>query len=204
MEKNTVTPDDPEKNLRFYLVSAVTLVRVPAAAAFAAVFLSLDGPGVACGIAVGLVAAVELSDLLDGTLARRLDVVSEAGAAMDPWADSISRLTVYWALAAGGAVIAVVPLVMAVRDVTVAYCRIALARRGRSVTSLWSGKIKAAVQGAGALAAAAQPFYADYTGPWPLAAVSWTVIAVTAVSAAEYVAVSLGRRRGNLPSSQGE
>ena len=189
-----MTTIDPRKTLLFYLVSAVTLVRVPAAAAFAAVFLSLDGPGVACGIAVGLVAVIELSDLLDGTLARRLDVVSAAGAAMDPWADSISRLTVYWALAAGGTVIAAVPLVMAVRDVTVAYCRIALTRRGRSVQALWSGKIKAAIQGAGALIAAAYPFYAGHTGPWPVAAVSWTVIAVTAVSAAEYVAVSLGRR----------
>jgi len=172
---------------RFLFVTVVTLVRAPAAVAFAIVFLLPERSDLALGIAVGLVIIVELSDLVDGFLARKLGVVSEAGAAIDPWADSISRLTVFWALAVSGEVLAAVPLVMALRDVTVAYCRIAISRKGLSVKSMWSGKIKALVQGAGAIIAASCPLWQACAGGWPLAAVSWAVISVTVLSAAEYL-----------------
>jgi phosphatidylglycerophosphate synthase len=82
---------------------------------------------------------------------------------------------------------------MALRDVTVAYCRIAIARKHQSVSAFWSGKIKAVVQGGGAILLTAAPLYLEHVGQWPPAAISWIIIAVTAVSALEYISAAISK-----------
>ncbi len=191
---------NPAWNKRTYhLVQMLTLVRPPLAAAFAAVLLSFkqtpsvlrqESPFVLILCAILLI-LVELSDLLDGILARRAGVVSEWGATLDPYADSISRITVYWALAYRGFAMALVPLIMACRDVTVAYSRVILARSGRSVSAKRSGKIKAEVQSVGSVLILLGPFYWAYTGKWTIHTLSWIVIVVTAASVVEYVAAAI-------------
>jgi CDP-diacylglycerol--glycerol-3-phosphate 3-phosphatidyltransferase len=94
-----------------------------------------------------LIAGIELTDFLDGYLARKHGLVSTFGKMFDPYSDSISRLTVYWSLAVIGRCLAVVPLIMAIRDVTVTYSRILLTRQGRDVSARHTGKLKALVQG---------------------------------------------------------
>jgi CDP-diacylglycerol--glycerol-3-phosphate 3-phosphatidyltransferase len=167
------------------LVLSLTLVRIPLAAAFAVLLLAAPQAPWRLWACVAIVVAIELSDLADGMLARRQRVASELGAALDPYADSVSRLTVYWSLAAAGLALWPVPLVMAVRDVTVAYSRILLARRGRTVAAAASGKIKAICQGAAALGLLLVPLLKSATD-WA-AILSWLVICVTAASAVEYV-----------------
>src|SRR5690606_15897420 len=119
---------------RYVLVQVVTLARVPLAIALAVILQSNEsltmGVLVACSV---LLAISEVTDFLDGQLARRLGVVSETGAMLDPYSDSVSRLIVYWSLAQRDLTLSFVPLVMAVRDVTVAYCRITWVRQGKSV-----------------------------------------------------------------------
>jgi CDP-diacylglycerol--glycerol-3-phosphate 3-phosphatidyltransferase len=169
-------------------VQVVTLVRIPLAVIFAVVLLTQIkltlGVLAACSV---LLAISEVTDFLDGFLARRLGVVSETGAMLDPYSDSVSRLIVYWTLASAGLALAVVPLVMALRDVTVAYCRITWVRQGKSVSAKWSGKIKAVVQGFAAFALLWSPAYRAITGPWTVTALSWLVIAVTVYSALDYL-----------------
>ena len=178
---------------RAILVNAVTLARVPLAIVFAVTFLCMTPSPARIVVALILLAAIELTDMLDGVLARRLAVVSETGATLDPYADSVSRLVVYWALAVAGVALAAVPLVMALRDVTVAYCRVRLARQGRTVAANPSGKVKAVVQGTAALLLAAGPLYHPVTGAWTNAALSWIVIVVTAWSAVAYVRAATGK-----------
>lgn len=170
---------------RFALVLGVTLVRIPLAVALAGLLLAAPK---AVWAALAVIVLIEVSDLADGLLARRHAVVSELGAALDPYCDSVSRLIVYWSLAAAGRAWWAVPLVMALRDVTTAYSRILLARRGRTVAAALSGKIKAVVQGAAALPLVALPWFDPSVRLWLMPAVSWAVIAVTAASAIEYVA----------------
>lgn len=183
----------------YHLVQMLTLVRPPLAAAFAAVLLSFKQPPsvlrqespfvlVLCAI---LLILMELSDVFDGILARRTGVVSEWGATLDPYADSISRITVYWALAYRGFAMALVPLIMACRDVTVAYCRIILTRSGWSVSARWSGKVKAQFQSVGAFFILLGPFYWAYTGKWTIHTLSWIIIVVTAASVVEYGAAAI-------------
>ncbi len=176
---------------RYLLVQGMTLVRIPLAIAFSAVLLQTQAlysaPSVpvilACSV---LLACSEVSDFLDGFLARRLGVVSEWGAMLDPYSDSVSRLIVYWSLATAGLALGVVPLVMAIRDVTVAYCRITWVRRGKSVSAKWSGKIKAVVQGVVAFALLWNPLLVEMIGR-AVVPLSWLVIAVTVYSAIDYL-----------------
>ena len=176
------------------LVQTLTAVRVPLAIAFA---LTLPYAAVEPSWLFGclvLLLLQEVSDVLDGALARRLGEVSRWGQMFDPYADSVSRLIVYWALARAGLTLAAVPLVMAVRDVTVAYSRLVAADHGGSVSARLSGKIKAWVQGLGAMLLTTAPlFHSPSSGemdpPWATvpAIVSWFVLLVTAGSAVEYV-----------------
>ena len=180
----------------FLLVQAVTLVRIPLAVAFAACLLSLGWSRVGVRVVLlVLLLLAELTDSLDGLLARRLGVASEWGAMCDPYADSVSRLVVYWAAAVSGLVLPLVPLVMALRDVTVAYCRIVLSGHGRTVSANLSGKIKALVQSLAAILAVLGPRYWPHTGRWTVHAISWTVIVVTAASAIQYVTAALSASR---------
>jgi CDP-diacylglycerol--glycerol-3-phosphate 3-phosphatidyltransferase len=167
----------------FLLVQAVTLGRVPLAMGFAAALLGLGKSPAAFTLGTVLLVAIELTDFLDGILARRLNAVSQWGALLDPYADSIARIIVYWALACEGFALAIVPLGMAVRDVTVAYCRIVMTWRNRTVESNWSGKIKAWVQGTGAFLLLLGP---SCLGP-VTSPVSWLVFIATLASAVEYV-----------------
>lgn len=178
----------------FLLVQAVTLVRIPLCIVFAALLLS-RGPQAELSLTLflllGLLIVAELTDFFDGWLARKLDAVSETGAMLDPFSDSISRLIVYWGFAVAGLILPVVPLGMAVRDITVAYCRIMLAQKGRSVAAQWSGKAKAWVQGLGAFAALLAPIYWETTGKGAMIAISWIVLLLTLASIGPYARAAL-------------
>jgi CDP-diacylglycerol--glycerol-3-phosphate 3-phosphatidyltransferase len=145
-----------------------------------------------------LLAIIELTDLYDGIIARRYGLVSEAGATLDPFADSVSRLIIYWALGTQGLVLMLVPLIMALRDITVAYSRIVMAQKNRTVSAKKSGKLKATVQAIGAFLALLGPHYWGFTGRWSFYALSWIIMTVTFLSAIEYVkdAFSSSERTG--------
>ena len=170
------------------MVQAVTLARIPLAIALAVLLHTSGKPDIAVLVAGSVLLGIsEITDFLDGLLARRLGVVSETGAMLDPYSDSVSRLIVYWSLAMAGLALAVVPLVMAIRDVTVAYVRITWVRQGKSVSAKWSGKIKAVVQGVCAFALLWSPVYPDPARGWTIAALSWLVMVVTVYSAIDYL-----------------
>jgi phosphatidylglycerophosphate synthase len=94
-------------------------------------------------------------------------------------------------------VIFLVPLVMAVRDVTVAYSRIVLAQNSQTVSAKLSGKVKASVQATGSFLALLGPLYWNTIGYWSFYALSWLLIIVTLLSAIEYVKDALTTLRKN-------
>ncbi len=94
---------------------------------------------------------VELTDLLDGHLARKYNLVTFAGIIIDPFADSISRLIVFGTLAYKGLCLPFVPIIMILRDLTVAYTRIAQISYSIDCSARFSGKLKAFIQGVSSL-----------------------------------------------------
>jgi CDP-diacylglycerol---glycerol-3-phosphate 3-phosphatidyltransferase len=112
---------------------------------------------------VGLVAAawvvfvlIEVSDLLDGYFARKLNQVSEIGKVLDPFADSLSRLTYFVAFAGSGIMPWWILLVVIYRDVGVAYIRVLMSRQKVLMPARLSGKVKAWVYALAGIAGLAE------------------------------------------------
>lgn len=172
---------------KFLLVMSLTLVRIPLALLFTLLYSLTENTTTRAWIGLLILTCIELSDGLDGYLARRFKVVSEAGAMFDPYTDSLSRLIIYYTYAVNRMTMMSVPMVMAIRDVTVAYCRIILARRQVSVAALKSGKIKAIVQAVAAFVLCLSPYFVQFTSDGLYATVSWIVMIATAASCLEYI-----------------
>lgn len=117
------------------------LLAVPLAAAIAGTSLRAAQAALLC------VVLIELTDWLDGLLARRHGWQSPLGRWLDPLADSIARSTAFIALhSCGGLLSLPMLLVLLWRDQLVAYLRTDAARRGLDVGARGSGKIKAVAQ----------------------------------------------------------
>jgi len=171
----------------YLLIQSMTLVRIPLSIIFAIVLLYTKNPRSNLIWSVILLLIIETTDAFDGKIARRYRLVSESGAILDPYSDSIARLIIYWSLASKNLVIFLVPLCMALRDVTVAYSRIILARNNKTVSARISGKIKASVQAVGSFLALFGPYYWNSVGYWSFYTLSWIILSVTLLSAIEYV-----------------
>ncbi len=99
---------------------------------------------------------IEVSDLLDGHLARTLGQESELGKVLDPFADSLSRLTYFICFAGSGVMPLWILLILVYRDVGVAYIRVMASKRKGLMAARLSGKVKAwvyAIAGVGGICA---------------------------------------------------
>lgn len=178
---------------KYLLVQLLTLSRIPMAVIYGLILYFCDWSYGVLIVCLLLLSCIEISDLLDGYSARKFGLVSEWGAMLDPYSDSVSRLIVFSSMAMSpeGYVLFLVPVVMALRDVTVAYSRIILTKHNKSVAAKTSGKIKAIVQGVGAYFILMGPVYWKHTGKWTVDALSWIVIIATAASVIEYAASAI-------------
>ena len=134
-----------------------------------------------------LVVVLELTDFIDGLLARKLGATSDFGRLFDPYCDSVSRLIVFFGLAAAGRGAYWLIVVMAARDQSVAYLRMSAIRKDIVVSARVSGKAKAVVQGVSALVLLSGPLW---WGEWGGDFVRWLVglvAVVTVLSLFDYV-----------------
>jgi CDP-diacylglycerol--glycerol-3-phosphate 3-phosphatidyltransferase len=179
---------------RYLLVQVVTCARIPLA--LIAIPFMMAGGTASYVIAFTLYLLCEITDILDGTLARAMHLESPFGKLFDPYCDSTYRLCVYFTLAWPG--VDIFPLwvvwVMAVRDVAVAYLRMGAIARGAVIQARLSGKLKAIVQGTGACVAVGMKFIPifDAIAEEVLMTMAVTVAAVTLWSLVDY-AVSVAR-----------
>jgi len=89
----------------------------------------------------------EVTDIADGFLARRYKQVTAFGKILDPFADSISRFTVFLCfLVAGWAHVGMIMIIF-YRDCLVQFIRVHAASSNIIVAARTSGKVKAIVQG---------------------------------------------------------
>jgi CDP-diacylglycerol--glycerol-3-phosphate 3-phosphatidyltransferase len=86
---------------------------------------------------------IELSDLFDGHAARVRKQESELGKVLDPFADSLSRLTYFVAFAGSGILPLWILLILIYRDVSVAYIRVMVSAQKVLLPARLSGKVKA-------------------------------------------------------------
>ncbi len=87
----------------------------------------------------------EISDMLDGAVARSMGVVSDIGKLLDPFADVVSRLTCFVVFAT----FSIMPVWMFVlimyRELGIIFVRMLMARDGVALAARWGGKTKTVV-----------------------------------------------------------
>ncbi|MHC5020120.1 MAG: CDP-diacylglycerol--glycerol-3-phosphate 3-phosphatidyltransferase [Planctomycetota bacterium] len=93
-----------------------------------------------------LTVLIEVTDVLDGHLARKWKQVSDAGKFLDPLADSISRSTVFLCFLQAGYVPLWMVALVFYRESTISGLRIAGASQNVIIAARWSGKTKAILQ----------------------------------------------------------
>ncbi len=127
------------------LPNAITWYRVVAAVPI--ILLLVNGSNAALWAALGLMAIAEISDGVDGWVARRYGQVSAVGKILDPMADSLYRVSVFTAFAANRWMPVWMFLIMLWRDVSVSYLRVVAEQRIGTLAARQSGKWKAVAQG---------------------------------------------------------
>ncbi|MBT3276317.1 MAG: CDP-diacylglycerol--glycerol-3-phosphate 3-phosphatidyltransferase [Spirochaetales bacterium] len=134
------------------LPNKITLARIALAPVFFCVFYIprwLDQPtGVSLIFLWILFGIIEITDLLDGKLARKLDQTSDTGKLLDPFADSLSRLTYFLCFAIAGIMEGWVFLILLYRDLGVSFVRLMMSKKGITMGARLSGKLKAVVYAA--------------------------------------------------------
>lgn len=128
------------------LANTLTLSRFVLSPLFALVFglmARFEGfavPGIiALFVILGL---TELSDVLDGAVARRQNTVSDIGKILDPFADVVSKVTYFVCLLAAGIVPFWFLLVVLYREFGVILVRMILYRQGLALGARAAGKLK--------------------------------------------------------------
>lgn len=131
------------------LPSLVTTVRVGLSPLFFALFITLtkngEAPLWAALLFWGFFIVMEITDLLDGIIARKMGSVTDFGKFYDPFADSFSRLTYFLAFLVTGFLPAWVFLLVLYRDITVSFLRLLAMRKSIVISARPSGKIKAVI-----------------------------------------------------------
>ena len=97
--------------------------------------------------ALAVVVLAEVSDLLDGWLARRWRIVTNIGKLLDPFADTMFRFTVFLCFLGSGVAPAWMVAIIFYRDIMVAVLRNFGVMSNVVIAARWSGKLKAIVQG---------------------------------------------------------
>jgi len=139
----------PVSNTLYTWPNLITATRI---VAVLPVICVLHAGGMAGGshylwLALALMLASELSDWLDGYLARRMHWVSLSGKVLDPMADSLYRIGVFAALVANGWMPLWMLLIMAARDLGMSEARLLAQRSKITLAARPIGKLRAALQG---------------------------------------------------------
>ena len=127
------------------IANLITLSRILLAPVFVFCFTRGTSWGYVSALAIAI--TFEVTDLLDGPVARHLNQVTDLGKCLDPAADSISRFTIVLCFLYGGYATVWAVAIFFWRDSLVGALRVMGATRNVIISARPSGKIKAWVQG---------------------------------------------------------
>ena len=86
---------------------------------------------------------IELSDFLDGLIARKKNLVTDLGKVMDPFADTISRITYFLCFTGSGFMPLWVFSLIIWRELSILFVRMLMMGKGKAVAANIFGKAKA-------------------------------------------------------------
>ena len=124
------------------LPNKLTMLRILLIPVFMVV-LYWDFPG-ATWVAVAIFIVASLTDLLDGKIARKYNLVTDFGKFADPLADKMLVTAALLWFVEIGQMPAWALLIVLVREFAVSGLRMVAADKGRVIAAGWSGKVKTA------------------------------------------------------------
>lgn len=131
-------------NQIFNLANNLSFTRI--ILAFIATYFIMTEDLILLMIAIILIAYSELTDMLDGYIARRDNIITDVGKLLDPLSDSVSRFLYFFAFGYVGLFPIWLVLALFIRDMIVAYIRTYISLSGVAMGARYSGKLKAIVQ----------------------------------------------------------
>lgn len=179
------------------LPNKLTMLRIVLAPVFLAV-LYWGFPG-ADYAALAIFIAASLTDLLDGKIARKYNLVTDFGKFADPLADKILVVAALLWFAERGRMPAWMVMIVITREFAVSGLRMIASDNGRVIAAGWSGKVKtAATMACIAVMLLMGPTIAYHQGPAAVTAApagyfawidplcGWIITLTTLYSGAEY------------------
>ena len=124
------------------LPNKLTLLRIILVPVFMAV-LYMGFPG-ANWVALAIFIIASFTDLLDGKIARKYNLVTDFGKFADPLADKMLTTAAMLWFVENGQMPAWVLLIVLVREFAVSGLRMLASNKGRVIAAGWSGKVKTA------------------------------------------------------------
>ena len=129
------------------LPNKLTISRIILAPVFYIVFAIPEWTGelqvLSAILMIILFAAMEITDLLDGIIARKQNLVTDIGKILDPFGDVISRVTYFVCFASAGIMPVWMLLIILYRELGITFVRMYLIKNGYSMAaSIW-GKLTA-------------------------------------------------------------
>jgi CDP-diacylglycerol--glycerol-3-phosphate 3-phosphatidyltransferase len=123
------------------IADKVTSARLILAPVFCAVYFFKGGWTVPALLAIFIIA--EITDLLDGKIARKRGETSDFGKLFDPFADTLVRITYFFLFVLDGLLPAAGLIIVLWREFSILFVRNLMLRKGITMGARWSGKVKA-------------------------------------------------------------
>ncbi len=163
------------------LPNKLTIIRVIAVPFFVALYML--GYNIAAFV---LVIAASFTDMLDGKIARKYNLVTNFGKIMDPLADKILVYSAFCLMVADGTVQGWMLIVILAREFTIAGMRTVAASDGIVIAAGMSGKIKTVLQMIAVPLLILGNFPHEYV-PYAANVFLWASLIMTVYSGIEYI-----------------
>ena len=128
-----------------------------------------------------------LTDMLDGKIARKYDLVTDFGKLMDPLADKLLVMSALICLVQLGDIPGWMAIVILGREFAITGLRTVAASNGVVIAAGWTGKIKTVLQMIAVILILLRNWPFSYLGVPMDQIVLWAAVVMTIVSGAEYV-----------------
>lgn len=124
------------------LPNKLTITRILLVPVFIACFYLPLALHTRYAVAAAIFVLAYMTDILDGQLARKRDIVTDFGKLMDPIADKLLSSSAFIMLVAEGLMHPVAAIIIISREFIISGFRLVAAGRGNVIAASWLGKVK--------------------------------------------------------------
>ena len=129
----------------------------------------------------------DMTDILDGYIARKQNMVTNFGKLMDPIADKLLFCTAFIMMVDNGMLNPILCIIFVGREIIVSGFRLVTANSGKVIAANWLGKLKSALQMVAILATLlGNPFFSRWDFPFDFGLMC-TAAVFTVWSAVDYI-----------------